>query len=122
MKKKWIYSLSFLAIVSLINFACRKPNLEKADDKKSLHEVTGQVPVTISMEEIYAQLPQTIMYNLTDKININVKLAEWRYEAEYLMVRIPLNQADNKSYLYAVKPYNNPLGRPHVFLSQLLPA
>lgn len=115
--KAYLVALLFISLIS----SCRKPDIKTNDGKGKSKLMTSSVPVTISMEEIYAQLPQSIMYNLGGTISIDVSLAEWRYEAEYVMVRIPLNQATNKSYLYAVKGYANPTGRPHVYLSEFIP-
>lgn len=111
---------AILLALSLIA-GCRKPDFKQNASRADLQALNGQVPVTISMEEIYAQLPQSILYNMADQIHIDVSLAEWRYEANGVMVRIPLNQSDNISYLYAVKTYAHPTAKPRVFLSQFLP-
>jgi hypothetical protein len=100
--------------------SCKKASLDKADEQQSKVRMEA-AGMKISVEEIYAQLPQTIMHNLADKVKIDVTRAEWIYEKDYLMVRIPLNDAVNKSYLYAVKYYSDPIAKPRVYLSQFIP-
>lgn len=107
--------LVVLAVTGMFS-ACRKTFQE--DKPKPVSIISGQVPTTITVEEMYARLPQTIMYNLADQVTLHLDKAQWRYEEEYLMARIPLNEEENRSYLYAVKPYNAPTGPVRAYLVQ----
>ncbi len=118
-KRKGLAGFLALAFITLLYPSCKKPQLEETP--KPSKTVNGQVPVTINLEEVYARLPQTVMYNLAGDVHLNLAEAQWRYEQEYVMVRIPLNNAVDRSYLYAVKPYNAPLGPVRSFLVQFLP-
>ena len=120
-KRRGLLATLLFAFVTLFYPSCRKPSLEETTKPNMLKTVSGQTPVTINLEEIYARLPQTVMYNLAGDVHLYLDQAQWRYEQEYVMVRIPLNNAVNRSYLYAVKPYNAPLGPVRSFLVQFLP-
>lgn len=110
--------LTMLAVTGMFS-SCRKP-FEK-DNPKPASTIDGQVSVIINAEEMYACLPQTIMNNLAGDVHLYLNEAQWRYEQEYVMVRIPLNNEANRTYLYGVKPYNAPLGPTRSFLVQFRP-
>jgi hypothetical protein len=98
----------FLVFAFLVCFfaACRKDYQLQQEGSKAGKPVRGTLPIHITMEEIYARLPQTVMYNLADKARFYVGKAQWIYTPEYLLVRIPTSEAGN-TFLYAAKPYNN---------------
>ncbi len=121
MKRKRLVGFLALALTTMFYSACKKPQLDETTKPLPLKAINGPVPITINLEEIYARLPQTVMYNLAGDVHLYLDQAQWRYEQEYVMVRIPVNNAVNKSYIYAVKPYNAPLGPVRSFLVQFLP-
>lgn len=104
------------AITAIVS--CKKEFKEKPAAARPLTPMSGSASVTINIEEAYGRLPQTIMYNLADQVTLHLDKVQWRYEEEYLMARIPLNEAENRSYLYAVKPYNAPTGPVRAYLVQ----
>lgn len=114
---RWL-TIATLGLIGLCYTACKKEFKDKPATPRDLKTMSGSVPTTISIEEAYGRLPQTIMYNLADQVTLHLDKVQWRYEEEYLMARIPLNEAENRSYLYAVKPYNAPTGPVRAYLVQ----
>lgn len=108
MKKRWIYSLSFLAIVSLVNFACRKTEMkENPNEKQSIKKTAiSKQELFIDVEDIYAALPPIIMHNLPDA-KLYVGRAQWKYTDDGILVRIPTSEGNN-GYIYATKTMANP--------------
>lgn len=112
----WFTLLALFSI--LLHSGCKKQDLVR---KQGDHGPTGLMqtqigvrPITISTDEIFTQLPQTIMYNLADKAKLYVGRAEWSYQKDYLMVRIPVT-ADSSSFIYAAKSYEYPDAGVHVY-------
>lgn len=111
--------LPLLAIAFVAGLvSCKKDFKGKSDAPKPLTPMSGSASATINIEEAYSRLPPTIMYNLADQVTLHLDKVQWRYETEYLMARIPLNEEENRSYLYAVKPYNDPTGPVRAYLVQ----
>lgn len=108
---------------STLFYSCRKTFREQLPERTNLKTMSGQVPLTIDIEEMYAALPQTIMYNLSDKVKLYIGQTQWRYGDNYLMVRVPVSDPakPNCSYLYGVKSSANPTGPVRVYLKQVLP-
>lgn len=76
--------------------------------------------ISISLQEIAQQLPQTVMHNIGNSVTLYTDRVQWIYKEEYLMLRIPLSEG-NESWMYAVKPYNNPNGGVHVYKVNFYP-
>lgn len=113
-------ALCLLIVASIfILGGCKKTYEIKKEKAQSGDNKTYSADVTISIQEIFAQLPQTVMYNLKDEANFLIGSAEWIYTEEYLAVKIPVTEG-GFSYIYAVKPYNNPDGGVHVYGVQFL--
>jgi len=117
--RRLLYLGVVVFLFCMIN-GCKK-SFQEGTPKASQVAMTEHGAVTIDMQEIYAALPRTVMHNVADQFKAYMGEVQWRYESEYLIVRIPLNHEQNQSFLYAVRPYNNLTGLPHVYLVQYFP-
>lgn len=86
-------ALCLLIVASIfILGGCKKTYEIKKEKAQSGDNKTYSADVTISIQEIFAQLPQTVMYNLKDEANFLIGSTEWIYTEEYLAVKIPVTE------------------------------
>ncbi|HET8573698.1 MAG TPA: hypothetical protein VFL76_07490 [Edaphocola sp.] len=102
--------LTMLAIITgcLLNFiSCRKPDFTLQKDNTTANAQSMTLPMQIDMQDVYAALPQSILYNLGDSATFYVGQSTYSYTDSYLVVHIPTSQ-DGLGYIYAAKSQAHP--------------
>lgn len=102
--------LTMLAIITgcLLNFiSCRKPDFTLQKDNTTANAQSMTLPMQIDMQDVYAALPQTVLYNLGDSATFYVGQSTYSYADSYLVIHIPTTQ-DGLNYIYAAKYAANP--------------
>lgn len=87
--------------------ACRKRDFTKPRDSKSAVAESYTPPLQINIQDVYAALPSTVMYNLGDSAVFYLGQSTYSYDQGRLVVHIPTSQ-DGLHYLYAAKYAANP--------------
>ncbi len=116
--QKW-YFLLFAALTVLYS-SCRKPEIEEQQPQiLSKKSALVRKDMKISMDEIMAKLPVTVIYSLGNQFHMYTEKAQWRNAKDGLLVRIPINERQTK-YIYALKPYGKP-EQTNVYIVQYIP-
>lgn len=111
MEKRWFYSFAFLAIIALVNFACRKTEMKENPKQIIKKTAISKEELHIDAEEVYAALPPVFMHNIDAKLYVG--RAQWKAIPNGVMIRIPASRGNNK-YIYATKTLDDP-GKVNVY-------
>ncbi len=102
----------------LFETSCRKPTLPESDKNLKSELQSGVGSATIDIRDITSKLPKTILYNCGDSLKMYLDRTQWKYEQDYLQLRIPLN-ASNTLFLYGTKYYDST--NTNAYLVQFVP-